>query len=116
MPDEIVAMELAMQDLLALLADPNSNGLEEAWARCGAAQTEVDQLLSNASALPNEERLELRKGLEGLVRLNAIARQAAHHAQDSLAGQLTVNKKSSEQMDGYRAKSSAPGGSCNMAG
>jgi hypothetical protein len=116
MPVEVEALELAMQSLLALLADPNSTGIDEAWERCGSAQVEVSRVLEKASQLSVEERAELRKGLERLVRLNAITRQAARHAQDSLAGQLSANRQSSEQMDGYRVRSEAPGGSCNMAG
>lgn len=116
MPAEIQELDQAMRDLLAMLSDPESEGIDAAWSRCQAAQEGVMELLARGAECSEEERLEIRKGLEDLVRLNAIARQATRGAQDSLAKSIVKTKRTSESMQGYRATEEATGGSCNMAG
>jgi hypothetical protein len=116
MPAELQELDDAMRELLAMLGDPESAGIEGAWARCQEAQAALLALLAEEREYSPEERLKIRKGLEDLVRLNAITRQATRGAQDSLAKSLVKTKRTSETMQGYGKAQAMPGGSCNMAG
>ncbi len=116
MPAELQALDQAMRELLAMLSDPESAGIDRAWVRCQKAQAEVVELLERRDECSPDERNEIRKGLEGLVRMNAIARQATLGAQDSLAKTLLATKQANVKMQGYGAKTDVPGASCDMAG
>ncbi len=113
---EVTRLELAMKELLALLADSSNEGVDTAWGECQAAEAELNVLLADCSHLSDEEREELRLGLEGLVRLNAIARQAALHGQEGLAASLAKSKKDGAKLRAYTAASSPTGDSCDLAG
>ena len=113
---EIEDVEQAMQDLLAMLSDPDATGIDAAWQRCVEAGQDLNVMLALAPEMPKADREEVRKGLEGLVRLNAITRQAVIHSQDGLAKNLTATKRNSEQVKAYGSGDSALGGSCDLAG
>ena len=88
MPVEVERLDLAMQELLALLADPEAAGVPAAWQRCQEAGEALNGLLARADGLPEAERAALRADLDRLVRLNAVARQALLRQQDGLARRL----------------------------
>lgn len=116
MPAEVRALELAMEELLALLADPESAGVEQAWRRCQAAERDLNLLTEDPSGLSADEVDELRDGLEILVRLNAIACQALLHRQESLAKGLARTKLETAKVRAYGGATVSLGGSCNLAG
>ena len=113
---EISELETAMQSLLTLLEDPLSEGLDQAWARCDRAGAALEQRLSEKETLDPEGQARLRSGLEGLVRLNAIARQSLLRGQEQLTKQLGQTRAKSAQVRAYSKGPSATGGSCNIAG
>ena len=113
---EVQQLEVAMRELLAMLADSSGEGAAAAWVRCDAAQTKLDALLADTTLLSTEEQAELRVGLENLVRLNAITRQAVRHNQDGLAQSLVKAKRENAKMKAYAAGSQGLGGSCDLAG
>lgn len=117
MPAEVKQLEQAMGDLLALLSDPASEGVNKAWERCHAAQGDLQLLLEDPSRLTESEVEDLRLGLEGLVRFNAIARQSVLRGQEALAKSLLETKQETVKMKAYGgASTKGLGDSCDLAG
>ena len=113
---EVIALENAMQELLAALADPQSVTVAATWKRCQLAEQELKRFL--AGPLPTEEkaRAELTSGLLRLARLNAIARQNVAREQETLADHLVESKQSSAKIKAYSGRHEATGNTCDFAG
>lgn len=105
-----------MAELLSTLAGPNPYLSEETWARCQEAQKEIERELAAGLPATEEERADLRAGLERLVRLNAIARQTADQIKEGMQKDLVAAKQLGKQLQGYAGRASATGGTCDMAG
>jgi len=116
MPAEVGRLEQALRELLTRLEDPRGEGLEAAWERCRSAEAELMALLERAREMGADEREELRGGVQRLVRLNAVARQAAARSQDGLAAELVQARRKHAQVRGYRTAEPTSGGSCDLAG
>lgn len=116
MPAEVERLDLAMQELLALLADPEAEGVPGAWERCQEAGTALNGLLARSAEFTEPEREALRADLDRLMRLNAIARQAVLRQQDGLAKTLVEARQKQEQVRAYSGGRANSGGTCDMAG
>ncbi|MCB9914225.1 MAG: hypothetical protein H6828_03620 [Planctomycetes bacterium] len=116
-PPELDACERALRELLSLLDEPELEPvrLSAAWARCGALTADLESVVARARDAGADEG-ELRVALDRLLRLNAIARQAARRRQDELAANLATTRSSGDRLRGYSAPAAAAGGACDLAG
>jgi hypothetical protein len=121
-PETSVTLEQAMGELLSLVRE-DGLGVEQAqavWKRCAAAQEDVlARLETDLGELSEPERNELRKQLEHLLQLNAVARQAVVEERQAITGRLTRAREGGQQLRGYGQGSSTSSGlgeSCDMAG
>lgn len=105
-----------MQELLSLLEDPLAEGLGAAWARCVEAGGRLERRLACPAGLDEDQREELRAGLDRLMRLNAIARKSLRQGQERLASKLALTRQESAQVKAYSRGPAATGGTCDLAG
>jgi len=113
---EVEHLDLAMQELLALLADSEADGVPAAWQRCQQAEQALIARVAESAELSEAEREDLRADLDRLMRLNAIARQAVLRQQDGLARTLVDARQKQSQVRAYSTGGAKSGGSCDMAG
>ena len=116
MPAEVARLEEALRELLALLSDPEAEGVPAAWQRCDEAGAALNRLLAESAPPEGAARAELRDGLDRLMRLNAIARQAVQRRQDGLAHELVGARRQQQQMKAYSAGRPQSGANCDLAG
>jgi len=118
---ETKALEHAMGELLSVMRESAAKPeqLRAAWNRCAEAGVAVSALVERGGERTEGERLELRRALEQLLRLNAVAKQAVVEEQRSLTANLDRARSASKRLRGYSpgaSKSTQPGSSCDVAG
>lgn len=118
---ETRALERAMGELLSVMRERTAGPeqLNAAWKRCAEAGASVSELIERGGGETEEERIALRRALEQLLRLNAVARQAVLEEQRGLTASLDRARNVSKRLLGYSpgaSSSTQPGSSCDLAG
>ncbi len=116
MSAEVESLEAEMNDLLAALADPDSKTVDALWARCREKEQRLREALQARLPVDEQERADLRAGLQRLLRLNLVARQAVLSSQEAVAEELTDTKQGTQTLKAYDGRVQETGGTCDYAG
>ena len=115
--EELAEPERRMRELIALLDGANSGvaALERAWSACVEHGPALDRAARSAAAAAGEERKSLRKQLERLVELNAIARQAIQDEEHRVEAELLRLRGAKSALHVF-ASPVETGESCDVSG
>ena len=115
--NELKELETTMSRLLTSIQDESSDpeDFDRLRERCAALQSVFRDIAAERENMSEDEKEQVQAGLENLVKLNAIAREAVEAEKQRVSGLLDRVRNAGRRTQLY-ATPDDTGGSCNIAG
>lgn len=113
----LAELEKEMRDLVALLGGARTSieTLERAWNACAVHAPRIAAAATTAIGTAGSERAALRRQLERILELNAVARDALRAEQEALMSGIVQARAARATLSSH-AGAEDVGSSCDVAG